>query len=170
MVIKVRLGWLPLVVLAFIAGFLLNSFYADLTGNVENPFSFKSAFVLPSALAAPADRIAESQLFVFDNRVVLELPQASWARYADTNSMLPLLDEGANGIEIKPSQPEEIAVGDVISYRAGFADALVVHRVVEVGHDDEGWYALTKGDSSSLPDPGKVRFGQINGVLVAVIY
>lgn len=163
-------GWPQLLMVAFVAftaGFFLNSLYTPFT-LVEMPFSMPSA--ASSALAAPADRVAEESIFVFEDRVIVELPKASWASYADTNSMLPLLDQGANGIELTPSKPEDIRVGDVISYRATFANGLVVHRVIETGYDEEGWYALTKGDSSSLPDPGRVRFGQINGVLVAVIY
>ena len=49
-------------------------------------------------------------------------------------------------------------------------DTLIVHRVVRTGYDRNGWYAIAKGDNIEQPDPDKIRFDQINGVLVAIIY
>lgn len=119
---------------------------------------------------SPANRVAEENISVFPEQVVITLGRASWASYEGTNSMDPVLDDGAHGIEISPASGESLKVGDIISFSTPLADGLVVHRIVETGHDEQGWYARSKGDNNPAVDPGKVRFEDIHGVLVAVIY
>ncbi len=46
---------------------------------------------------------------------------------------------------------------------------LIIHRVVEIGEDEQGTYFITKGDNNFFSD-GKVRFGQIKYVTIGVIY
>jgi signal peptidase len=84
--------------------------------------------------------------------------------------MDPLIDKGANGIEIRPESPDEIEPGDVISYESKFADGIIIHRVIEKGTDDNGVYFITKGDNNPIRDPEKVHFEQVKGILVGVIY
>jgi signal peptidase I len=81
--------------------------------------------------------------------------------------MIPLFDKGANGIRIVPRNEEDIKVGDIITYESD--NGLIVHRVIEIGHDDEGPYFVPKGDNNWFSD-GKVRFEQIKYVTVAVVY
>ena len=121
-------------------------------------------------VASPADRIKESQIHVYENQIVIDLPHASWATFVDTNSMDPMLDIEANSIEIKPESADAVQVGDIISYRSEYVDGVIVHRVIEKGEDSEGVYFIARGDNNSAEDPGKIRFEQIVGVLVAVIY
>ncbi len=155
--------WPIILFLVFLLGFLSNSLLS-IAQNVEIPFSFGKT----TEKYSPADRIPENNIEVYDNKVIINLKGASWASYADTNSMDPVLDKGTNGIEIKPSSESQIKTGDIISYKS--ISGLIVHRVIKTGYDDKGWYAVTKGDNNSVEDPNKVRFSQINGVLVALIY
>ena len=46
---------------------------------------------------------------------------------------------------------------------------LIVHRVVEKGIDEQGVYFITKGDNNNIDDC-KIRFKDIDTVLIAVIY
>lgn len=150
-------------IVAFAFGWLLNSFVAE---PKMVPFSFGNARDLKS----PFDHIKEEQIHVYDDVVVLDIKNASWASFANTKSMDPLLDGEANGIEIKPKSIDDIHVGDVVSYKPTFTDGLVIHRIVETGFDENGWYAITKGDNNNVEDPEKIRFEQINGILVAIVY
>lgn len=118
--------------------------------------------------ASPKDRIQESQVRVMDDKVVLTLENAEWARFADTNSMDPLFDNGANALQIVPQTPEDIEVGDIITYRSGASH--IIHRVVYIGEDDQGIYYIVKGDNNKVADPGKVRFEQVDRVVVAILY
>ncbi|MBW3018016.1 signal peptidase I [Candidatus Woesearchaeota archaeon] len=119
---------------------------------------------------SPSDWIKEEQITVLKDRVVIYLDNPSWARFADTNSMDPLIDIGSHGVEIKPESPEQIRVGDVIAYKTEDFDGVIIHRVHEIGQDDQGYFFITKGDNNKVDDGIKIRFNQIMGVLVIVIW
>ncbi|MBW2981439.1 hypothetical protein KY343_01035 [Candidatus Woesearchaeota archaeon] len=156
------------VICVFLAGWLSNTVYSNLTDlQYEAPFTF--TFKLDE-LDSPSDHVKEDQIRVYQDRIEIDLEDAMWARFTDTNSMDPLFDAEANTIEIKPEKPSDINVGDIISYRPRDMDSLIVHRVVDIGNDNKGWYAVAKGDNVEQPDPDKIRFDQVNGVLVAIIY
>ncbi len=119
---------------------------------------------------SPSDWIDESSIHVYSDKVVIDIDNPKWAKFTDTNSMDPFIDEGSNAIEIVPESPLQIQLGDVVAYESDKFDGVVIHRVVEKGYDDKGVYFILKGDNNMNVDPGKVRFNQIKRVLVAVIY
>ncbi len=117
---------------------------------------------------SPHNHIPEKNIIVYDNKVVIFIPGVSWTSYKDTNSMDPVLDKEANGLEIVPESPENIYIGDIVAYEA--PEGLIVHRVIEKGEDEQGVYFILKGDNNPEPDPGKIRFEQIKYLLVGIIY
>ena len=119
---------------------------------------------------SPPDRIKESQIHIYEDKVVIDIENARWASFADTNSMDPFLDERSNAIQIIPENPEDIFVGDIISYNSVNFPAIIIHRVIEIREDEQGIYYITKGDNNPRPDPEKVRFNQVRRVLVGIIY
>jgi len=119
---------------------------------------------------SPGDWIKEHQIHVSSDRVIIDLKDPEWASFTDTNSMDPVIDSHANAIEVVPGSPSEISVGDIVSYKSDYADGTIIHRVIEIGFDEVGWYAIMKGDNNPREDPGKVRFSQVRRVLVAIIY
>ncbi|MFC1741576.1 hypothetical protein ACFL3V_03500 [Nanoarchaeota archaeon] len=119
---------------------------------------------------SPSDHVKESQIHVYDNRVVLDVEGATWASFTDTNSMDPFLDESSNSIEMRPENADDIEPGDIISYRSGIAGDLVVHRVISKDVDSDGVFYIVKGDNNPTQDPEKVRFDQIHGVLIGIVY
>jgi len=121
-------------------------------------------------IASPLDRIKEDQILVTNEKVVLNIKGAEWASFTDTNSMDPVLDSGANAIEVVPESEDDIQVGDIVAYESEYADGVIIHRVVYKGRDEKGTYFILKGDNNPISDPGKVRFNQIKRVVVAIIY
>lgn len=118
---------------------------------------------------SPKDRVKEEDITVYKNEIIIKLDEeVRWARYTDTNSMDPLLDEGANGFEIIPKSSDDIELGDVIAYK--HEKGTIIHRVVEIGEDEKGWFAIAKGDNNPSSDPWKIRFNNIEGVLIGVVY
>ncbi len=117
---------------------------------------------------SPGDWIREEQIKVYPDKVVLDISNAVWVGFTDTNSMDPFLDENSHGLEVKPSSAEEIQAGDIISYRTPYG--VFVHRVIDIGKDGNGVYYIVKGDNNATADPFNVRFTDIEGVLVAVVY
>jgi hypothetical protein len=135
-------------------------------GNVmEQLFSDKAPEV-----ASPCSRIKASQIFVTSEKIEIDFKDAEWAMFTDTNSMDPVLDSDSYAIEYVPKSEAELCVGDIASYSPKSADGTIIHRIVEMGTDDEGWYAVFKGDNLPYNDPDKVRFSQIKRVVVGIIY
>ena len=153
------------VLAVFGLGWISSSMYAVAANmNALQPFGGQSV------LSTPSDRVSEDEIHVYSDKVVLDLKDASWASFTPTHSMEPLISENAHGIEVKPASPSELKAGDVISYNSDFTTGLVIHRIIETGFDEQGWYAIVKGDNNAEQDPGKVRFDKVNGVLVGIIY
>jgi hypothetical protein len=119
-------------------------------------------------LNSPSDWIKEPDIKIYKNRVIMDIKDATWATFTNTNSMDPFIDENSHAIEILPDAADLINVGDVISYTASYG--VIIHRVVEKGVDEKGIYYIVKGDNNKFRDPLKVRFEDVQGVVVAVIY
>ncbi|MFH1073411.1 MAG: signal peptidase I [Nanoarchaeota archaeon] len=159
---------LIIILIAFLCGALATSLYAGYSqGNLAYPLGTVFDTVEKNS---PGDWINEDQVYIYDSRVVINVKDAKWAAFSDTNSMDPVLDMGANAIEIIPKSEDEIAVGDIISYTSSFQEGSIIHRVIEKGTDSQGTYFILKGDNNPSPDPEKVRFSQVRRVLVAIIY
>ena len=128
----------------------------------------ESNFLVSQERPSPGDWIKENQIEVTNNQVILKVLNPTWAKFTNTNSMDPFIDENSNAIEILPENPNEINVGDVISYKTSYG--IIIHRVIEKGEDNQGIYFLVQGDNNTLRDPFKVRYDDVQGVVVAVIY
>ena len=179
-------------IFAFIAVFILGIAAASIIPAIASPGDFKlpannsdggyempsqgmldQLFGVSSAVPernSPMDRVSEDQIKVTKTGVEIDLQDAIWATFTDTNSMDPVLDAGANAIEIPPKSVDDVEVGDIVAYESEYADGTIIHRVVYKGQDEKGPYFIIKGDNNPTSDPGKVRFGQIKYVVVAIIY
>ena len=91
-----------------------------------------------------------------------------WARIKDTHSMEPVLNKDSISLEISPDSISDIKIGDIISFSRN--SKTIIHRVIETKTDNQGWYAITKGDNNKDMDNFKVRFKQIKGVVVGILY
>ena len=70
---------------------------------------------------------------------------------------------------VRPAEAEEIAVGDIITYREpGEGAKLTTHRVVEV-EDENGLQFITKGDANEVVDQGPVPAENLVGKVVFAI-
>lgn len=118
---------------------------------------------------SPSDWIKERQIEMRPDGVLIKVNNPQWAILTNTNSMDPSFDETSHLIQVFPQSKEEIHVGDIVSYQSplGF---MIVHRVLEIGEDSEGWYAILKGDNNPAPDPWKIRWDMVRRVTVMVVY
>lgn len=165
--------------LVFIIGFSLgailfnssNTFATETdTGGFEFPAGFYDLTGQAIPRATPTDHLKEDDIEVYNNRVILNVQDAIYARFTPTASMDPVLDEKSNAIEIVPTNENQINEGDIIAYESKFADGIIIHRVIKKGEDQLGTYYIVKGDNNPEADPGKVRFEDIKSVVVAIIY
>lgn len=159
----------PIKIIKICLIFLLGVLSANLAGiyfyGLENPFS--TEIFGSNENQAPSDFIKESQIEVYDDKVVINIEGASLGRYAATGSMKPFLDENSNGIRIKPESEEDIQIGDVITFKRD--NYFIVHRVIKKGVDGYGVYFITQGDNNSITD-GKVRFEDIEYKIAGILY
>jgi len=118
---------------------------------------------------SPNDWISQDQIRMSAEQITLAIPNAILTTYANTNSMDPVLDDGAHGIEI-PAVEEKLRVGDIISYKSEEFDSIIVHRIISIEEDDQGTYYIMQGDNNFTRDPQRVRFDEIVGVVVGLIY
>jgi hypothetical protein len=146
--------------LGFFSSSIMNFYSA---GDLEIPSAQAQTYTAQS----PSDSIPENKISVYPDKVVITIENASLSSYAPTKSMTPVFDNGANGIRIKPDSPDEISVGDIVTYEKN--GELIVHRVIEKGSDEQGLYFVVKGDNNSSPD-GKIRFSDIRYKTVAILY
>jgi len=117
---------------------------------------------------SPSNFIEETQIHVYSDKVIFDIDDPIWARFTDTNSMDPFIDEDSHAIQMSPKDPSVIQVGDVISYKTD--NGTIIHRVTKISEDKEGIYFVVKGDNNLFRDTTKVRFEDVHGVVVAVIY
>jgi hypothetical protein len=116
----------------------------------------------------PSDRVRQSQISIYPDHVSVDIAGVRWANFSSTGSMLPVLGEGANALQIVPKFASDIKIGDIISYKLN--NKVIIHRVIEIGSDEQGVYYIVKGDNNPEPDPMPVRFSQIDRVVVGILY
>ena len=161
---------MKLEILIIICVFLLGFFSCYVFNQIDNSYEIpvlKNIGFGNFDLEAPSDFVSEENIEVLDDRVIIYLDDASLSRYAPSGSMVPVFNEGANGIRVRVGSVDEINVGDIITFKEG--DLLIVHRVIEKGVDSKGIYFITKGDNNNIDD-GKVRFEDIKYKTVGVIW
>jgi hypothetical protein len=140
------------------------SFVSNITEqiiNVTSKIKFYESF-------APADYLPQEKIHVYGNSIVLDVKDAQWSKFTSTGSMIPVFDENANAVQVLPKSPDDISIGDIIAFMQD--REIIIHRVVDTGTDEQGFYYITKGDNNILADTEKVRFEQIEGKVIAVIY
>ena len=159
-----RIGLLTLLVISFLLGALSTT---AITQTTQTPNPLTGSATAPER-AGPQNWIAQEDIEIHEDHVRINLNEARWASFAPTGSMRPVLDQGAHAIQIQPTSPEQIQIGDIITYDHN--NRKIIHRVVDIQQDEQGTYYTTKGDNNNQPDPTKVRFKDIERVAVAIIY
>jgi hypothetical protein len=154
-----------LAILAIMPSEAVADFVLDGSRSLVSPISGTA----PDGIS-PGKWINTDQIEFHKDKVIIHIDDPRWAVFADTKSMLPVLDSETNAIQVVPTSPSQIREGDIVSYYSEIARANIVHRVIETGYDEEGWYAIMKGDNLRRQDPEKVRFSNVRRVVVALVY
>jgi signal peptidase len=71
----------------------------------------------------------------------------------------------------RPTDVEDLQVGDVITYRSPGNHTNLTHRIVNIRQQDGEWVFQTKGDASLEPDPREVILrGQVSKMALDIPY
>jgi signal peptidase I len=152
--------------LGFISCLALIGLYNNF--NIEIPLATTGFSIFSKQAFAPSNSIAEKDIEVYEDKIVIYVENPSISNYAPTGSMRPVIDVYANGIRVVPVSEDEIKIGDIVSFEKD--NRLIVHRIVEKGLDEEGFYFITKGDNNPTTDKGKLRFKDIKYKTIGVIW
>jgi signal peptidase I len=163
-----KYGFVLGLIIVFLLGWLTSIAFSEIQPVISSDSNLVFTVTGANELPSPSDWVKREQIKVYKDRIVIEIPNAVYAEFSDTNSMDPVLDFGANGIEITPQSADQIQVGDIIAYES--EQGTIIHRVIEKGFDSDGVYFIAKGDNNKVADPHKIRFEQVKRVLVALIY
>jgi hypothetical protein len=125
--------------------------------------------VIGSERKSPSNRVEAEDLVLYRNQVRIYMDDLHIAQFNDTNSMDPFIDEDAHAIQKDVTSKDDVFIGDIVAYEDsdGF---LVLHRIVDISEDSEGWYAIFKGDNNAFVDYDKVRFEQLKYIVVGIFY
>ncbi len=159
-------------IIIFSSIFLLGILFASLVNShyyskFENPMSLNSLFLDFSSAKTPSNFLNKEDIELYDDKIIINIKNASISKYASTGSMEPLLDENSNGIRIIPESEQDISIGDIITFEKN--KDLIVHRVIDIGSDEKGTYFITKGDNNSSSD-GKIRFENIRYLTIGILW
>lgn len=119
-------------------------------------------------LTSEQHRVHVSDLLVTPDLVTIDLENIKTGIVAPTGSMRPILYEGTIVLEKTPTSTSEVFIGDIVVYE--YKGDRIIHRVIRMGWDEEGWFAITRGDNNPSEDPFKIRFSMLRGVVVGIIY
>ncbi len=160
---RLRYGFIGFLIIMFLLGWVTSS-VTEYLSSTQKPFSTGS-----NEMDSPGDWIKEGAIKISKDGVYIDIANVSYARFADTNSMDPVLDASANSLEINP-EVDLLQVGDIVSYRSNELNGLIIHRIIDIKEDSAGKYYILKGDNNNALDPEKVRFDQIQGVVIGILY
>ena len=88
---------------------------------------------------------------------------------ADTNSMLPVIDNGDIIILTNGFNYNELAVGDIVVYEVGSSGS-IIHRIENIQESEVGRVYTCKGDNNSSKDSYQILDEHIAWLLVGVVY
>ncbi len=158
---------ITLILLLIIAGWILNDATKIIfQGETQVPFFTGRVVALPS----PSDIVPQEKIKVYKDFILINISNAEWSILTDTHSMEPTLNKNANALEVIPSSEDQIHKGDIVAYKSRFLNSTIIHRVISTGTDEEGVYFVLKGDNTLQEDLERVRFEQIERVVIGIIY
>ena len=165
--------------IGFIAGFLVSFFVipdGNVTGEViaEEPVitsttTIPYSEIVGSERKSPSNRVETDDIKLYKNQVRIYMDDLNIARFNDTNSMDPFIDEDAHAIQKNVTSKDDVFVGDIVAYEDPEGH-LILHRIVDISEDSDGWYAIFKGDNNAFVDYDKVRFEQLKYIVVGIFY
>jgi signal peptidase I len=131
-------------------------------GSIESRFAVGGAIDRDN----PSDYILPNDIHLYSDKLIIEQSGLKYASVEDTKSMEPLLSSNSHVIEAK-ADVNTLQEGDIISFSK--EGRIIIHSIVSIDSDSNGWYALTKGYNNDFIDDWKVRSSELKGVVVGVL-
>ena len=133
-------------------------------GGTGNPFALASRVVGNIIFACLLLLMASLAFFLIQSKLAGGVPSVFGHQMyvVLSGSMEPAVDTGSVAL-VRPVAPEEIAVGDIITFKgAGGGSVLTTHRVVAINQAN-GLSFVTRGDANRVNDPHPVPAANVVG-------
>jgi signal peptidase I len=102
---------------------------------------------------------------VYPDNIQVDYPGLKYAKVS-SDSMAPLITHDSVVFEKAPESPDDINMGDVISFYEPSVDGTVLHMVVGIIQSDTATFYKTKGVANPEADPWLVPYGNVKGIMV----
>ncbi len=86
-----------------------------------------------------------------------------------TGSMMPLMNGNADVLVVQP-EINEVREGDIIIFQRPDEEVLIGHRVIDIYTDNKTIVYKTKGDANPTEDSYLVKYEDIRGLVIGIIY
>ena len=138
----------------FLIGFSLNV-----------PLAAEQRSATTDTVVESTQRIPFDSIKVYADKVQIEVPDMHYAK-VNSDSMAPFITHDSVVFEKTPSSPEEIHIGDIISFYEPSQDKTVLHIIIEIVQIDGKTYYKTKGTANPEADPWLVPYENVKGIMV----
>ena len=143
-----------LAIVFFILGFSLNV-----------PLQAEDRFATTDAVAESTQRIPFGSIKVYPDEVRIEYPGLKYAK-VNSDSMAPWMTHDSVVFEKVPDSPDEIHIGDAISFFNPVENKVILHAVVDIVEIDGKIFYETKGIANPEADDALVPYENVKGIVV----
>lgn len=143
-------------IIFFVLGLVLSPFV---------PVHAEQRTALSDVSVDSVQRVPFDAVRVYSNEVRINVPGLRYAQVT-SNSMAPIITDKSVVFEKPVNSPNEIVVGDVISFYEPSEDSVILHAVIEVMNVDGHMHYRTQGVANMWPDPWLVPFENVKGIMV----
>ena len=161
------------VILGLILGVVLSQLYNNvIIGDEKNKIDFQSQCytnLQPSMFFLKSDVRLDPVLYIQNKGYIIN-------ELSSTGSMRPTIGDDSLVISTQNFTKEDLKIGDIIIYKREDGQ-IFVHRIVgktNENYDDRVWVVkdayLVKGDNNNGYDSTPIKFEQIIGKVVGVLY
>jgi hypothetical protein len=166
----IKNGWL----LAGLLGFLL-VFTVIASPAIAQKVQESNISIIPvreEVLVAPGHRIAQKDLLYQNGILSFPVKDFHLGKTKGT-SMLPMAGTGHLVILTKDFKIEELGVGDFVVIEQQILKGILkpyFHQIVEIGQDERGWFAETKGINNRSEDLLTARKEDVKYLALGILW
>jgi len=125
-------------------------------------------------LPSPRVKIEPQEIGYDSNTEILTVSNVKSPLWITTvkssNSMEPLVDIGHIVVLSQdPKYLDDLNVGDIIIWERSDGES-IIHSIIEISQDGDGWYCITKGLNNPTPDNERIRKDKVKWVALLVVW
>ncbi len=146
-------------------GVLLAAIFFSLGFSLNVPLPAETRLATTDAAVESTQRIPFDAFTVYPDKVLVDYPGLRYARVS-SDSMAPIITHDSVVFEKSPGSPDDIHIGDFISFYEPSVNGIVLHMVIGITDGGNGVFYQTKGVANPEADPWLVPYENVKGIMV----